>query len=51
MLLVGHQLLVQPREPSGAVVSWLEVPVDMVENANQVRDPQLGQPLMASNDL
>jgi 3',5'-cyclic AMP phosphodiesterase CpdA len=36
VLLVGHQLLVQPREPSGAVVSWLEVPVDMVENANQV---------------
>ena len=36
VLLVAHQLLVQPRDTSGRVVSWLMLPDDMVENANQV---------------
>ena len=36
VLLISHQLLVQPRDVNGGVASWLVLPDDMVENAAQV---------------
>ena len=38
VILVTHQLLVKPTDRSGRIASWLQLPDDMIENADEVLD-------------
>lgn len=37
VIIIAHQLLVKPVDAAGNFASWLQLPDDMVENADEVQ--------------